>query len=168
MEEIVNRVEKSGLVTFDLADLYTPGKRMQFDLAPHLWQGAILREKDFRELIKSHNWSEYQDALVAVNCSVDAIIPNWAYMLLATAIAPFAKKVFFGSLNELESHLWLEKIAAIKSEDYRDARIVVKGCGDISVPESAYLAIAEKFYPVVRTLMYGEPCSTVPVYKRPK
>jgi hypothetical protein len=168
MEEIINKVENSGLITIDLGDLYLPGERVLIDIKDQLFQELILREKDFREFIKSHDWSQYKDKYVALTCSADAIIPDWTWMLLASALEPFAKKIVFGSLEVLETVLFDEILSSFDTEKYREARIVIKGCGDKPVPKSAYIELTRKLRPLVKSLMYGEPCSTVPVYKRPK
>jgi Protein of unknown function (DUF2480) len=166
--EIVNRVAQSGLITIDLGEFYPHGARMVLDIKDQLFQGMILREKDFREFVKTHNWTQYQDAYVAVTCSADAIIPDWAWMLLSVSLAPFAKKIVFGNLELLETVLYNELLAQLDVEQYKDARVVVKGCGDKPVPLTAYVELTRRLQPVVKSLMYGEPCSTVPVYKQPK
>lgn len=168
MEEIVNKVAKSGLITIDMGELYTPGERVLIDIKDQLWKGMVLREKDFREYIRENDWSEYQNKFVAVSCSADAIIQKWAIMLLASALQPYAAKVVFGSIEQLETQLFEDTIAKLNVEEYHDARIVIKGCGDKYIPESAYITLTSKLQPVVKTLMFGEPCSTVPVYKRAK
>jgi len=168
MEEIVNRVANSSLVTFDLEALYTPGIRVTYDIKDHLFQGLILREKDFRDHIKSHDWSDYQDKFVCIVCTADAIVPTWAYMLLAVALKPYAKKIFFGPEEELEKGLFHEKLADIDWEQYRGAKVVVKGCSDVQVPVSAYVEATSQLSSVAASVMYGEPCSTVPIYKRAK
>jgi len=166
-EEIVNRVAKSGLITLDLEEFYPQGERVLYDLKNNLWQGIALKEKDFREFIKTNDWSVYQDKYVALHCSVDAIIPTWAYMLLTTKIAPYAKKVVFGTLDTLEEVLFEEALSTIKLSDYQDARIVIKGCSDKAVPASAYVKLTALLQSHAKVLMYGEPCSTVPLWKRP-
>ncbi len=162
---IVNKVAGSGLVSFDLADYYHSGERVLYDIKDNLFHGLMLREKDFRAFLKEHDWEQYKDKNVAVYCSADAIVPTWAYMLLATKIEPYAHLVVFGDMNALEDALFREAIAKIDLEKYKDQRIVVKGCGDIPVPVSAYVEITRKLRPIVKSLMYGEPCSTVPLYK---
>lgn len=165
-ENIVNKVAQSGLVTFDPASLYPVGERVLYDIKDNLFMGLMLREKDFREFIKEHDWMQYQDKYVAVTCSADAIVPTWAYMLLANKMAPYAKKVVFGDLSTLEIVLFEEAINQMDLEKFQDQRVVIKGCGDIAVPESAYVSLTFKLTPVVKSILYGEPCSTVPVYKR--
>lgn len=168
LEEIINKVENSGLITIDLGDLYLPGERVLIDIKDQLFQELILREKDFREFIKTHDWSKYKDKYIALTCSADAIIPDWSWMLLASALEPFSKKIVFGSIEVLETVLFDEILSSFEVESYRDKRIVIKGCGDKPVPKSAYIELTRKLRPVVKSLMYGEPCSTVPVYKQGK
>jgi len=165
-ENIINKVAQSGLVTFDPANLCPVGERVLYDIKDNLFMGLMLREKDFREFIKAHDWQQYQDKYVAVTCSADAIVPTWAYMLLANKLNPYAKKVVFGDLNILETVLYEEAISKINLEAFRDQRVVIKGCGDITVPESAYVSLTFRLTAVVKSILYGEPCSTVPVYKR--
>lgn len=166
--EIVNKVSQSGLVTIDLEEFYPKGERVLFDIKDHLFQGLILREKDFREFIKNEDWNKYKDKYVALTCSADAIVPTWAYMLLATHLEPVAKKVVFGNLETLETILYNEILSTINPEEYKDARIVIKGCGDLPVPKAAYVQITNILRPVAKSIMYGEPCSTVPLYKKTK
>ncbi|BDD10711.1 hypothetical protein FUAX_31430 [Fulvitalea axinellae] len=165
-EEIVNRVAKSPLISLDLSEYYQAGERVVFDLAPHLFQGLVLREKDFRQMVKETDWSEYAGKCVAITCSVDAIVPTWAYMLLTAVMEPHARIVVFGSLETLETVLFHEALDTINVEDFRDAMVVVKGCSDVPVPESAYVELSRRLRPVVKSLMFGEPCSTVPIYKK--
>lgn len=166
--EIINRVARSGLVTLDLEDYYHPGERVVYDLKVNLFMGQILREKDFREFLKTHNWSQYAGQNVAVTCSEDAIVPTWAYMLLGVHLEPFANMVVFGSLNDLDEKLYFDAITRINPADYQDARVVVKGCSKVPVPTAAYVELTRVLRPVVAALMFGEPCSTVPLYKRAK
>ena len=163
--EIINKVDASGLITIDPAEYYTDGKRMSFDIKPHLLEEFLLREKDFRDFIKTNDWSVFQDAYVSVFCSNDAIIPNWAYMLLASAMQPFAKRIVFGTPEVLESVLYNEKLSKLDTTELTGKRIVIKGCGDLPVPVFAYVELTNRLRPVVKSIMYGEPCSTVPVYK---
>jgi len=167
MEEIVNRVANSSLITFDLEELHVPGERAVYDIKDHLFQGLILREKDFREHVKTHNWSAFQDKLVSIICTADAIVPTWAYMLLAVALRPYAKKIFFGTLDEMESELFREKLATIDWSRYKNSKVVVKGCSDVHVPVSAYVEVTSRLSGVASSIMYGEPCSTVPIFKVP-
>lgn len=168
MEEITNKVAKSGLITIDLGEMYPQGERVVIDIKPQLFQELILREKDFREFISTNDWSQYKDKYVALTCTADAIIPDWTWMLLASSLEPFAKKIVFGDLEKLETVLFEESLSHFDAEQFRDARVVVKGCGDKPVPKTAYIELVRKLQPVVKSIMYGEPCSTVPIYKKPK
>jgi hypothetical protein len=165
MEEIINKVASSGLINIDLEDWYPKGPRLQIDLAQRLFMGQILREKDLREWLGNHTWEQYQDAYVALHCSADAIIPVWAYMLIASRLAPYAKKVVMGNPEALETEIYREIISGIDRETYRDQRVIIKGCGNLPVPESAYVMLTAHLQPAVKSLMYGEACSTVPVFK---
>ena len=168
MEEIVNKVANSGLITLDLEDYYPEGDRVLYDIKDNLFQGIALREKEFRIFIKENQWQDYQDKYVAVHCSVDAIIPSWAFMLLASAINPYAKKVIFGDLEALEAGIFTDELKKIEVSKYEGERVIVKGCSKKTVPNSAYLELTKLLQPVVQSLMFGEACSTVPIYKRPK
>jgi len=165
-ENIINKVAQSGLVTLDPAQFYPVGERLVYDIKDNLYMGLILREKDFREFVKAHDWSAYQDKYVAVTCTEDAIVPAWAYMLLANKLAPYAREVVFGDAAVLETVLFIKSIENLDVEQYNGQRVVIKGCGDIDVPVSAYVALTKKLTPVVKSLMFGEPCSTVPIYKK--
>lgn len=165
-ENIQNKVANSGLVSLDLEKFYPKGERIVYDIKDNLFHGLMLKEKDFRAFVKEHDWSQYQDKFVAITCSTDAIVPTWAYMLLANRLQPFAKDMIFGDLEDLETKLFLDAIAKIPLQDYEDERVVVKGCGDLPIPTSAYVSLTQKLSPVVKSLMFGEPCSTVPIYKR--
>ncbi|MDX5347127.1 MAG: DUF2480 family protein [Hymenobacteraceae bacterium] len=168
MSEIINRVAQSALTTINLEELIHPGERVVYDIKENLFQGLILREKDFREFIKNNDWSAFDGKNVAIICSVDAIVPTWAYMLLAAKLQGHANRYVFGDLAALEQALFQDAIAKINAEDYLDAKVVVKGCGNVPVPEFAYVEIMNKLLPVAASIMYGEPCSTVPLYKKPK
>lgn len=163
-----NKVAQSGLLTIDLEDWYDPTERVVFDLKEWLFEGLILREKDFREGLKQHDFSRYQNKLVSLLCSADAIVPTWAFMLAASCLEPVARRVVFGTPDRLDEILYAEKIAALDPEVYRGQRIVIKGCSKVPVPVSAYTALTTFLRPIARSIHYGEPCSTVPVYKRPK
>ncbi len=167
-EEIINRVAGSSLLSLDLEEYYHPGERVVYDLKENLFQGLILREKDFRDFLKTHDWAYYKDKNVAIICSEDAIVPTWAYMLLAVKLQPYAHCLVFGSVEELETKLFCEAIAALDLEFYRGKKVVVKGCSKFPVPTSAYVEISRRLQPVVQSLMFGEPCSTVPIYKKPR
>lgn len=165
MEEIVNRVANSKLKTFDLEDLYPAGKRAQIDIAQWLIEGFILREKDFRESLKNHDWSAYKDAYVALYCSTDAIVPAWAFMLLTTYLQPLAAKVVLGSPAELETVLYTEIIKDLDVTPFEGEYVIVKGCSNKPVPQNAYILLTQKLQTVVKSLMFGEACSSVPLYK---
>lgn len=164
-DEIINKVAQSGLIEFNLEDHYPEGERVLVDVKNNLFQELILREKDFREFVKNEDWSKYKDKFVALTCTADAIVPTWAYMLLATALEPFAKKIVFGDLKTLETLIFSDVLSKIKVEDFRDKRVVIKGCSKLPVPESAYVEITRLLRPVAKSIMYGEACSTVPIYK---
>jgi len=165
-ENFVNKVAASGLITLNLEEYHHQGERVVYDIKDNLFHGLMLREKDFREFIKTHDWAAYQDKNVAVICSADAIVPTWAYMLLANKLSPYANEVVFGDLAALDAVLFTKALAKIDLNAYANERVVVKGCGDVDVPVSAYVEITNLLSPVVKSIMYGEPCSTVPVYKR--
>lgn len=167
-EPIVNRVAKSPLITLNLEEYYHPGERVVYDIKDNLFQEMILREKDFREYIKEHDWSQYQDKNVALTCSVDAIVPTWAYMLLASKIEPYAHLVVFGSLEVLEDMLYKEALSKIDFSAFQDKKVVIKGCSKVQVPTYAYVEITRQLRPYASSVMYGEPCSTVPIYKQSK
>lgn len=166
--EIINRVTKSGLITLDLEDYYHHGERVVYDLKDNLYMGLILKEKDFRDFLKIHDWTQYEGKNVAITCSEDAIIPTWAYMLLTLHLSPYAHAVVYGSLAQLEEQLFYEAINKIDFSQYQGARVVVKGCSKYPVPTAAYVKIAQQLQPLVQSLMFGEPCSTVPLYKKAK
>lgn len=165
-KEIINKVASSGLVLLELDAFLPEFEITPLDIAPQLWQGMVLREKDFRTWVKEHDWSTYSGKHVAVYCSADAIIQHWAWMLLATSLAPIAAAVHFGTPQDWVNATVLKAIDALDVESYRDARVIVKGCGKVELDYAAYGAVSIKLLPVVKTLMYGEPCSTVPVWKR--
>ena len=164
-EEIINKVAESGLQQIDLEAYYPTDEIVVFDLKPHLFMELILKEKDFRETLKNYNWSQYQDKVVAVTCSIDAIIPVWAYMLIASYLQPFAKEIVFGDEEAALKHIYLENINSIDYSQFTDQRVVIKGCGDRKVGDYVYMEITKKLRPLAKSIMYGEPCSTVPVYK---
>ena len=166
-EPFVNKVAESGLITLDLEKFYPKGETAVFDLKDHLFMGLILKEKDFREGLKKLDWSVYQDKNVALTCSADAIIPVWAWMLAASYLQPVAKEVVMGDEKELHRSLYLKNINAIDVNEFADQRVVIKGCGETPIADYVYMEITKKLRPVVKSIMYGEPCSTVPVYKRP-
>lgn len=167
-EEIVNRVARSPLQTIDLEELYVPGERISFDIKNQLFQGMVLREKDFREFIKTNEWVKYEGKHVAIQCSADAIVPTWAYMLLSAALKPFAKTILFGSLEELETQLYKSTLDAIDWSKYENGKIVIKGCSKVKVPVATYVDVTSRLQPIASSIMFGEPCSTVPIFKRLK
>lgn len=169
MEDMfVNKVAESGLISLDLEEFYPKGDAVVFDLKEHLFMGMIVKEKEFRESLKKVDWEMYRNKYVSVVCTADAIIPVWAYMLVSAYLQPLCRDFVLGDENELRKQLLLKKLHEINPADYTDQRVIVKGCGDIPIGEFAYMEIAKILRPYVKTLMYGEPCSTVPVYKKPK
>ncbi len=162
---IINKVASSGIITLNLEEYFNTGERILFDIKHLLFKEIILREKDFRDYIKTHDWTQYKNKNIAITCSNDAIVPTWAYMLLANAIQPYAHRYIFGDMLMLNNILFYDAIAKINTEDFRDTRVIIKGCSDIDVPVSAYVEISNKLLPVVKSLMYGEACSNVPIYK---
>lgn len=168
METIVNKVKESGLIQMDLADFKPKNKIVEFDIANQLWQGMILKEKDFRDWLKNEDWLKFQDSAVYIHCSADAIVPTWAYMLIATQLHGIASKIVVGTKLDLEKELIADNIKALDTDGFMDARVIVKGCSDISAPEFAMVTLTKHLQPVVQSIMYGEPCSTVPIYKRKK
>jgi Protein of unknown function (DUF2480) len=164
--EIVNRVSNSPLVTFDLEELYSPGERVLFDIKSLLFQELILREKDFRNFIKTHDWSQYDNKYVAITCSADAVVPTWAYMLLTVSLQPYASLVIFGSLQDLETILFKNTLDKVDWKKYNNAKVVIKGCSKVQVPISSYVEVTNRLRPVASSIMFGEPCSTVPVFKK--
>lgn len=167
METIINKVAESGIITLDLAPYTNTTAPVAFDLKPFLFREMILKEKDYRTALQAHDWQQYAGQHVAVLCSVDAIIPVWAYMLAAAYLQPVAASVFYGTVDELAKSLVLARISKIDVAEYTDKRVVIKGCGDTPIPDAAYVAITEHLRPVAKSIMYGEPCSTVPIYKKP-
>ena len=166
MEEIVNKVAKSPLITLDLEEFYPEGKRIMFDLKDFLFQELILKEKDFRDQLKNHNWEQYKDAYVVLNCTSDAIIPGWDYLLVATYLEPFVKKMTQGNLKDLEVAIFQDLISKMDISEFENKKIMIKGCSKKSIPQSAYVQLIEKIQPVANSLMYGEACSTVPLMKK--
>ena len=167
-EEIVNRVSNSKLITIDLEDFYPEGERILFDISDWLYKGLILREKDFRESVQNHDWTNYKDKYVALTCKTDAIIPSWAYLLITTYLGPLVKKVVVGNLELLETTIFQDIINNIDITEYKDKPIIIKGCADKPIPETASAQLVHKLLPLAKTIMFGEACSTVPLYKRGK
>ncbi|MEO7983997.1 MAG: DUF2480 family protein [Bacteroidota bacterium] len=166
-ETFINKVAESGIITLDLETWYPRGETILFDLKEYLFMGMILKEKDFREALKNTDWSLYKDKNVALTCSADAIIPVWAWMLAATYLQPVAKEIVMGDEKELQKTIFLKNLAAIDVHEFTDKRVVIKGCGETPIGDYIYMEITKLLRPVVKSIMYGEPCSTVPVYKKP-
>jgi hypothetical protein len=165
-DTFINKVAESGLVSLDLSQYLPNNEIVVFDIKPYLFMELILKEKDFRTSLATIDWSQYQDKIVGIFCSTDAIIPMWANMLIVSNLSPFAKSIYFGDVDKTRELVLLEQIQNIDAATFSDQRVVVKGCGDTPIGESAYVAITQKLRPVVKSIMYGEPCSTVPVYKK--
>lgn len=167
-DQLINKVAQSGLITIDLEEFYPPGERVVFDIKGFLFRELILREKDFREAMKNHDWKSYTDKYVSLVCTADAIVPTWAYMLIVSNLEPYAKKVVFGNLETLETVLYHDVFSKLPLDSYKDARIVIKGCGNLPVPKAAYVELTSLLRPLAKSIMYGEPCSTVPIFKQAK
>ena len=167
-DTIINKVASSGIITLDLEEMHPQGERVVFDLKPLLWQEIALKEDDLRAFCKTHDWSQYTGKFVSVHCSADAIIPTWAFMLVATHLQPHAAFITQGNADQLERAVFTRFVQQLDVEPYRNGRVVVKGCSDLPVPLNAYVELSTKLLPVVKSLMFGEPCSTVPLYKAPK
>jgi hypothetical protein len=165
-EAIVNKVAESGLISFDLENYYPKEPVMVFDMKEHLFMGLILKEKDFRAALQTIDWETYRGSNVAITCSADAIIPVWAYMLVASYLQPVAANIVFGDEKKLISTILSKNLETVNGESFTDKRVVVKGCGDVDIPAEAYVEITNKLRPFVKSIMYGEPCSTVPIYKK--
>jgi len=165
-EKIVNRVASSQLINIDLEDFYPEGERVLFDIKEWLFAEQILKEKDFRKSVKNNNWNTYQNKFVALTCSVDAIIPSWAYLLIATKLSPFAKKIVVGNLETLETSIFQEIIDRLPVKNYINKPVIIKGCSNKPIPETAYIQLIARLLPFVRSIMYGEACSNVPLFKK--
>ena len=165
MEEIVNKVANSSLEVFDLEDYYPTGIRVQIDISLWLLEGFLLKEKEFREHLKNHDWTQYQNHYVAINCSTDAIVPAWASILVAVQLAPFAQKIVNGTIEDLDSSLYEELLSKIDYSVYKNKAVIIKGCSKKPVPMRAYILAAHYLQPFARSIMYGEACSAVPLYK---
>lgn len=164
--EIINRVAQSPLITFKIEEYYPKGERIVLDIKDQLFMGLILKEKDFRTFIKEHDWAQYQDKYVAIICSVDAIIPVWAYMLLATKLENVAKDYLLGAPEELEKYLIMKELDKISFNDFQGKPVVIKGCSDLPIPQAIYVEVTKRMLPYAQKISYGEPCSTVPVYSK--
>jgi hypothetical protein len=165
-DQIINKVSESSLLELDLENYYPHEETVVFDLKDYLFMGLILKEKDFREKLKNSDFSAYTGKYVAVICSADAIIPAWAYMLIASYMQPFAKDIMFGDAAFCRQILFLKNLQAIDLSEFNDKRVVIKGCGDLQIEAFAYLEITKLLRPVAKSIMYGEPCSTVPIFKK--
>ncbi len=168
MDGIINKVANSVLEVFDLEDYYPNGVRTQIDISQWLLEGFLLKEKDFREALKNHDWKQYENQYVAINCSTDAIIPAWASILVTVHLSPFAKKVVMGNLSDLETTLYQEILSTVDYSIYQDKPVILKGCSKKPVPESAYIMAIQKLQPFAKSVMYGEACSAVPLFKKGK
>ena len=166
MDEIINRVQESGLISMDLADFKPRVAITELDISEQLWQGLVLKEKDFRAWVKEMDWSSFAEKAVYVHCKVDAIIPTWAYMLVGSSLLPFAEDFVIGNKRDLEKHLILKRIHSEPLDKYVDGRMIIKGCADVADPAFAMTELVKHLQPVAKSIMYGEPCSTVPVFKR--
>lgn len=165
-ETIVNKVANSGLISLNPEDYFPKEEILLFDLKDHLFMGLILKEKEFREALKNIDWAAYQNKNVAITCTADAIIPLWAYMLVVTYLHPVAKEIYTGSREEMQKHLFLKNISSVDVNEFAGQRVMVKGCGDVNIENFAYAEITKRLLPVAKSIMYGEPCSAVPVYKK--
>lgn len=167
-DEIINRVAQSSLVVIDLEDYYPEGLRILFDIKDWLYEELVLREQEFRKFVKQHDWSQYHNTYVAITCSTDAIIPAWAYMLITIHLEPYVKKSIIGSLNDLETAIYQEIIGNLDADQFANKPLIIKGCSHKPVPENAYSMLTAKLKPVAKSIMYGEACSAVPLFKKPK
>ncbi len=165
-DQIINRVASSSIKTFDLEEYFVKGDRILLDIEDQLYQGLILKEKPFRDFIKSHDWSQYENKFVAITCSAEAIVPTWAYMLLASALEPYADTVVFGGLEDLETKIFFDSLSRVDWQQFKDAKVVLKGCSKVQVPMAAYVEATLRLRPYAASIMFGEPCSTVPVFKK--
>ncbi len=165
-DEIINRVANSKLKTIDLEEYYPQGRRSVIDIKKWLFQELILKEVDFREQVKNHDWSQYNNHYVALICSTDAIIPSWAFMLITTYVSPYAKKVVVGDLKLLETAIFHDVITSLTIDEFKDKPVIIKGCANKPIPETAYVQLIEKLQPVVKSILFGEACSTVPLFKK--
>jgi hypothetical protein len=166
--EIINRVANSKLVTIDLEDYFPKEERVLLDIQKWLYEGLILKEQDFREVVKNHNWEQYSGKYVALTCSADAIIPSWAFLLISASLAPFAKKFVVGDPDLLENMIFQDIVESINIDQFKNVPVIIKGCSDKQIPQSAYALLTKRLLPEVSSLMFGEACSSVPLYKKKK
>ena len=164
--KIINRVANSKLATIDLEDYYPEGQRILFDIKDWLFEGLVLREKDFRQKALEFDWSQYKDTYIALTCTTDAIIPGWAYMLLTMYLEPFAKHIVIGNLETLETAVYHDIISNLEISEFSEKPIIIKGCSKKPVPQNAYIMLATKLKPIAKSIMYGEACSSVPLFKK--
>lgn len=165
-DEIVNRVANSALQVFDLEDYYPEGERAVLDISQWLWEGFVLREKEFRDALKNHDWSQYQGKYIALHCSTDAIVPAWAYMLVMVYLQPFAKKGVQGTVKDINIAIYNELLNGLDYEPYAGKPVIIKGCSRKPVPQEAYVMATQKLMPFAKSIMFGEACSSVPLYKK--
>ena len=166
-DPIINKVAESGLITLDPSIYFPRGETAMFDMKDYLFMGMILKEKDFRDALKNLDWPAYQNKNVALTCSADAIIPVWAWMLAASYLQPVAKEIVMGDEKELHRQLFLKNLSTIDTNEFADKKVVIKGCGETPIGDYVYMELTKLLRPVAKSIMYGEPCSTVPVYKKP-
>ena len=165
-DEIINRVANSALVTINLEDYYPKGQRVLFDIKDWLYEGFVLREKDFRNQVAEYDWSQYQNCYVALTCSSDAIIPGWAFMLISLQLESVAKKTVIGNLEALETSIYQDVLNTLDVSEFADKPLIIKGCSKKPVPQNAYIMLASKLKPIAKSIMYGEACSSVPLFKK--
>ena len=165
-EEIINRVANSVLQVFDLEDYYPEGERVGLDISGWLWEGFVLREKEFRDTLKNHNWEQYNGKFISLYCSTDAIVPAWAYMLITTYLQPFAKNIIQGRDEDINIQLYQEILNNLDYSEYEGKPVIIKGCSRKPVPQEAYVMATQKLMLVAKSLMFGEACSSVPLYKK--
>jgi len=166
--QIINKVAASSLITFNLEEYFEPGDRVLLDIKDQLYEGLLLREKDFRIFLKNHDWTQYENKFVAITCSTEAIVPTWAYMLIGIELQGFVKRMVFGSLQDLEIEIFRNALSKICWSDFTDAKVVIKGCSKVDVPVAIYVEVVSNLKPYAKSLMFGEPCSTVPLFKKSK
>jgi len=166
--EVINRIKNSKLISIDLEDFYPIGERISFDIKDWLFEESILKEKDFREYVKNHDWTAYKNSFVALHCSVDAIIPSWAFLLVTVNLSPYTNRIVVGDFKTIETVLFNEIISNLDIEQYRDKHVLIKGCSEKPIPDTAYVQLAQKLVHVATSVMYGEACSSVPLFKNKK
>jgi len=165
-DEIKNRVTESNLITITLEDFYPIGNRIELDISQWLFEGSVLREKDFRAQVKNHDWSQYQDCFIALTNTTEAIIPAWAFMLLTVQLIPFVKNISIGDLAQLETVIFSKIISGLNLSQYKNKSVIIKGCSNKPIPENAFIQLTQTLHPIVKSIMYGEACSSVPLFKK--